>query len=139
MVLGDGYSLLGKINKMTIKDFRDLEVWQISRQFVREVYLATNTFPDHEKFALRSQLRRAAISVPSNIAEGSGRRSTQEFCRFINIASGSLCEVETQLILACDLGYMTEENTKDTFDLADRISKMLYELHQSLQRRKVAA
>lgn len=87
----------------------------------------------HEQFGLTQQMRRASVSVMSNIAEGSGRRSRPEFMRFINIASGSLCELESQLLLAVDLGYSQANAADEILIEADRISKMLYALHRSLQ------
>jgi four helix bundle protein len=83
----------------------NLRAWQISRRLVGEIYKITDRFPSHEQFALTAQLRRAAISIPSNIAEGAARNSSREFHRFLGIARGSLAEVETQLLLANDLGY----------------------------------
>ena len=91
-----------------MKSYKELEVWQISRQFVADVYLLLKKFPDTERYALCDQLRRAVISIPSNIAEGFGRDTHKDFSHFLVQARGSLCEVETQLILASDLGYITE-------------------------------
>lgn len=101
-------------------------------EFVQDVYAFTANFNKDEIYGLTQQLRRSAVSVPSNIAEGSGRRSSQEFARFINIASGSLCEAETQILLAVGLRYATHEKSELLLQKADRISKMLYSLHQSL-------
>jgi len=117
---------------MTIKDYSDLEVWQFSKEMAKDIYALTATWPQDERFGLTQQARRAAVSVMSNIAEGSGRRSAQEFMRFINIASGSLCEVESQLLLAIDLEYMDRSSVDIILAKADRISKMLYALHKSL-------
>lgn len=128
MVLGTAYS----VRMMKIKNYRDLNVWQISMELVKDVYEITATFPKEELYGLTQQLRRATISIPSNIAEGSGRCSTQEFARFANIASGSLCEVETQILLAVSLCYVTPEKCNLLLQKADRISKMLYSLHKSL-------
>ncbi len=117
---------------MGVKSYRDLEVWKLSREFAREVYDMTSTFPMDERFGLTQQVRRAAVSVMSNIAEGSKRRSKQEFARFINIASGSLCEAESQLLLSADLQYLSAEIVDKALIRSDRISKMLYALHESL-------
>ncbi len=117
---------------MSVKNYRDLDVWKIAMEFVKDIYKITGKFPKEETYGLTQQLRRAAISVPSNIAEGSGRRSTQEFARFTNIASGSVCEVETQILLAVDLSYITDKECDLLIQKADRISKMLYALHKSL-------
>lgn len=92
----------------------------------------TKRFPSEERWGLTSQIRRAAVSVMSNIAEGSGRRSKPEFMRFLNIASGSLCEMEAQLLLASDLKFVNSSEADKILAKADRISKMLYALHRSL-------
>ena len=89
-------------------DFRDLVVWQKAVAFVTEVYRATQSFPTDERFGLTSQIRRAAVSIPSNIAEGQGRLTRGEFRQFLGHAKGSLCEVETQLIIAQNLGYLSD-------------------------------
>jgi four helix bundle protein len=90
------------------QDFRNLVAWQKAIAFVTDVYRATQSFPNEEKFGLTSQLRRAAVSIPSNIAEGQGRLSRGEFRQFLGQAKGSICEVETQPIIAQNLGYLTE-------------------------------
>jgi four helix bundle protein len=91
-----------------MKGHRDLLVWQESIALVKDIYAATKTFPDDEKFGLTSQMRRAAVSLPSNIAEGAGRGSQREFAQFLVIARGSLSELETQLIIAKELNYLNE-------------------------------
>jgi len=88
-----------------VRSYRDLDVWELGMKLVREVYILTDTFPDREKYGLASQLRRAAPSVPSNIAEGHAKDSTKEYLRHLSIALGSLAEVETQLLLAESLDY----------------------------------
>lgn len=85
--------------------YKDLEVWKLSLQFVAEIYKLTQTFPKHEIYGLSSQLQRASVSIPSNIAEGSGRKSTKDFIHFLFIAKGSLLEIETQLEIAKILNY----------------------------------
>lgn len=97
----------------------DLLVWQESMALARDVYSATADFPNHELYGLTSQIRRAAVSIPSNIAEGAGRIGPREFNKFLGIARGSLCELETQLLLANDLGYLAEG-----FGLFDRIERV---------------
>ena len=87
------------------RSFRDLMVWQRAHEFVLTVYRLTESFPDREKFGLSHQMRRAAVSIPANIAEGFGKRSQAEKARFLNIAEGSLEECRYYLILAHDLGY----------------------------------
>jgi four helix bundle protein len=91
------------------QDFRNLVVWQKAIAFVTEVYRATQSFPNEEKFGLTSQLRRASVSIPSNIAEGQGRLTRGEFRQFLGHAKGSICEVETQLIIAHNLGYLNDQ------------------------------
>jgi len=88
------------------QDFRGLVVWQKAVAFVTELYRATRSFPDDEKFGLTSQLRRAGVSIPSNIAEGQGRLTRGEFRQALGHAKGSICEVETQLVIAQNLGYL---------------------------------
>lgn len=120
---------------MTIRSYRDLEVWQKSRALVSRIYRLTKTFPKEEMFGLTSQLRRAAISVPSNIAEGKSRRSTRDYMRFLDIAYGSIAEVETQLHIACDLVYTTGKKiTRLLHDYAE-IGRMLNGLLNSLEKK----
>lgn len=83
-----------------------MEIWKLSRIFCKEVYEVTATFPEAEKFGLVNQLRRASVSVPSNIAEGASRNSNKDFSRFLEIAIGSCYEIETQLLISNDLGYL---------------------------------
>jgi four helix bundle protein len=103
-----------------------LEVWQESRELVKDIYVATYHFPPQEKFGLTSQLRRAAISISSNIAEGSSRRSQKDQARFYEIAYGSLIEVLNQLILAQDLEYLNPDRLEAIRPKIDRIGRMLY-------------
>ena len=114
---------------------KDLKVWNKSIQLVIKIYNLVKVLPSDEKFGLSSQLKRSAVSVSSNIAEGAGRSSTKELIRFIDIASGSLSELETQVILVQKLGF------GDTDDLIRNeivtIRKMLYRLKQSLKRKGV--
>ncbi len=88
-----------------VKSHEDLRIWKSGRKLVIDIYKITSEFPKHEIYGLVSQMRRASISVPSNIAEGAGRRSPGDFCRFLYYASGSLSELETQLYLSGELGY----------------------------------
>ena len=90
-----------------INSHKDLKVWQESMDYVVEIYKLLEQFPDEEKFILTNQIKRAAISIPSNIAEGAGRESNQEFFRFLSISQGSLSELETQLEIAEKLKYIT--------------------------------
>jgi len=93
-----------------MNDFRKLEAWQLSKELSLQIYNVTELFPESEKFGLSNQIRRSAISIPSNIAEGSGRNSKIDFNRFISIALGSSYELDTQLEIAFELSYISEEN-----------------------------
>ena len=109
---------------------KDLTVWQKSIQLVVEVYKLTKTLPEEEKYGLISQMRRAAVSIPSNIAEGSGRNSTKEYVRFVNISRASLSELDTQLIICKELSFVSDTKTID--GLINEIGKMLYRLNEKL-------
>ena len=106
-----------------MRNFREFEIWQKARKLVKDIYQVTDNFPAKERYGLNSQIQRAAVSIPSNIAEGCSRRSEVDFARFLEIAQGSAFEVETQLILANDIGYLQDALLTD----------LLKELH-SLQR-----
>ena len=108
-----------------IRPYKKLEVYTVGKELVLHVYELLKKFPKEEQYALCDQLRRAVISVPSNIAEGLGRLSKKEQVRFIEIAYGSLLEVETQLELACDLHYISEEDLDGVMALVDREAKLL--------------
>jgi four helix bundle protein len=95
-----------------MRGHRDLVAWQKAMALTKQIYLLTNEFQKHELYGLTSQLRRAAVSVPSNLAEGAARNSKREFGYFVGIARGSLAEIETQVELAVSLGYMSEESAK---------------------------
>ena len=111
--------------------FEKLNAWQESRKMVAAVYQLLNKFPNEERYALCDQLRRAAISVPSNIAEGSGRIAVKEQIHFLEIAFGSLMEVYCQLQLAVDLGYITDDDFKQTKPIIYNTSKLLSGLRSS--------
>jgi len=119
----------------TSGSYKDLIVWQKSIVLVREIYELTKTFPNEEKFGLVSQMRRAAVSVPSNIAEGQARRTTPDFVRFVSNAEGSLAELDTQLILALQLGFCNEARSEKCFDLIEENKKMLNALRRKLMAR----
>ncbi len=101
----------------------DLKVWQLAMDLVTDVYAITKLFPDSEKFGLASQMQRAAVSVPSNIAEGAGRESDADFMRFLVIARGSLSELETQVLISQRLGYVDDVN--EQLDRIREIFKLL--------------
>lgn len=120
---------------MKIQSYRELEVWLLSMDLAEQCYRVTKTFPKEELFGLTSQIRRAACSVPANIAEGHGRNSTKEFLNHLSIARGSLHEVETHLLLAQRVELLKAEQTKPLLEISERISQMLSRLRQSLERR----
>ena len=119
---------------MAVTSYRDLETWQIAMKLVSEVYRVTKSFPRDEIYGLTNQLRRAAVSVPSNIAEGQGRDSTKEFLHYLSMAHGSLCELETQLLIAQGLGYLTQEDTDKLASLAVSVGRLINGLSRSLRR-----
>ena len=119
-----------------VTSYRDLKVWRRSLDWAEAIYEATAHWPRDERFGLISQIRRSAISVASNIAEGAARRSTGEFIQFVGIAQGSLAEAETQLFLAQRLGYVPANDANALLATADEISRMLAALSVSLARRK---
>jgi four helix bundle protein len=108
-----------------MKTHKDLNVWKESMSFVTSIYEKTNSFPKDELFALTSQIRRSAVSVPSNIAEGAARESNKEFLRFLYIAQGSISELDTQLQIACNLHFLNEEGYLNLSDKLALIRKML--------------
>jgi four helix bundle protein len=114
--------------------FQDLKVWQRSHALVLAIYRLTIPFPKTEQFGLTSQLRRAASSVPTNITEGSKRRTRQEFARFLNIAEGSLAEVEYLLILSRDLRFLSQADAANTLAEVIEIAKMLNALRVKVER-----
>lgn len=110
----------------------NLEAWKLSRKLVTDVYKLTKGFPKEEIFGLASQMRRSAVSIPSNIAEGAARSGPKEFAQFLNIARGSLSELETQLLIATDLGYVKENDP--IFALVYHVSRLVTGLHKSVRR-----
>lgn len=118
--------------------YRDLHVWQRATALAVEVYRRTAKFPADERFGLTSQVRRAVVSVASNIAEGSGRASWGDLLRHLSIARGSLKEVEAQLFIAVQLGYCTEPELAKCFEGCDIVSRMLTNLQRSIRVRREA-
>lgn len=108
-----------------MRDFRKLEIWKNGIEIVKRIYKLSNQLPSQEKFGLKSQMTRAAISIPSNIAEGSSRNSEIEFKRFLEIAIGSLFEVETQLIISEELGFIKRDEFIDILKLLEKEAKMI--------------
>ena len=112
--------------------YKALVVWQKGMVLAKQVYQLTETFPSSEKYGLVAQMRRAGVSVPSNIAEGQARRSRREFIQFVSHAEGSAAELETQLILSAELGYCSGALVQTTLDLIEEVRKMLFALRKKL-------
>ena len=119
---------MGKINS-----YKDLQVWQKAIQLVTDVYTLTKSFPKEDMYGLTSQMRRSAISIPSNIAEGQSKRSTKDYIRFLNIAYGSCAELETQLCISQNLNYAASEQILALSDKGSEISRMINGLINSLE------
>ena len=122
-----------------IKSFRDLLVWQKAHLLTLAVYQETKKFPSDEKFGLTSQLRRSVSSVPTNIVEGYARNGSKEFGHFLNIARGSVEETKYHLILAKDLGYLSEEKFQALFSLCDEAGRMLFALQTKVRAPKASS
>lgn len=120
---------------MAIRSYRDLRVWEHGLSLVEDVYRASAGFPRAEVFGLQSQIRRAAVSIPSNIAEGHARESTREFLRFLSIAMGSAAELQTHLEVAKRLGYLEAARAEKLAFDAGEVTKMLHGLRGGLRRR----
>ncbi len=118
---------------MCNRNYRDLIAWQKAMEFAEATYEISVDFPDEERFSLTSQLRRSAVSVASNIAEGEGRFSTPDFMRFLSIAHGSLSEAETQILLAIRLKYLAAEDAHPILSLASEVGKLIHGLARSLK------
>lgn len=115
-----------------MQDFRKLDVWQLSHQLVLDVYRASAGFPPDELYGLTSQIRRAAASVPTNIAEGCGRETSGELRRFLYVAMGSASELEYLLLLACDLGFLGQTMYQQLHEKVSSVRRMLNALIQKL-------
>ena len=110
---------------MSVKSYQELIVWQKAMQLVEEVYRLARMLPKAELFALSDQMRRAAVSIPSNIAEGQARNSTKEFVNFLSISRGSTAELETQLIICVRLKFLTPSQTEAALNLCGEVGRML--------------
>jgi four helix bundle protein len=119
---------------MKVRNYQELIVWQKAMDLVEQVYLASKAFPREEAYGLTSQVRRAAISIPSNIAEGQGRRTTPDFQRHLSIAYGSLRELETQTLIAARLRYLAEGECQAVLRMAGEVGRLLNGLKSSLER-----
>jgi len=118
-----------------ISSYRDLEVWKRAMTLVTDVYRTTQAFPKDEMYGLTSQVRRAASSIPANIAEGWGRNMTGEYVQFLRIARGSLLELETHIAIAENLGYISHEASRQIACRTEEIGKMLFALIAGVQRK----
>jgi four helix bundle protein len=119
-------------NVQKSRSYQDLEVWKLSINFVKEIFRLTEKFPPREIYGLTNQIRRAAVSIPSNIAEGQGRSSGKEFKQYLGIALGSLAEVETQLIIAREINFLGSQEVEPLLFNIDRIRKMIKGLSKSI-------
>ncbi|MBW4890341.1 four helix bundle protein [Mucilaginibacter sp. HMF5004] len=113
-------------------NFKELKVWRAGIDLSKSIFILTKKFPTEERFGLISQMTRAAVSIPSNIAEGCGRKSNKELYQFLNIALGSAFELETQLIIAREFAYITDESLNTNVGLVTDIQKMIIGLQKSL-------
>lgn len=120
---------------MSINSFRDLRVWQASMDLVEQVYQLTQTFPSQEIYGLISQMRRAAVSIPSNIAEGHTREHSKEYLHHLSMAQASLAELQTQLEIAGRLKYLSSDQVNQTLEQAVSLSKQLYALRNAVTKR----
>ena len=111
--------------------FEKLEVWIEAKDLTKQIYNLTNKFPENEKFGMTNQLRRASVSIPSNIAEGSSRSSNKEFSRFLDFSLGSAYEVETQLLISSDLKFISSEQLQQILPKLNNIIKMILSYHNS--------
>jgi len=118
-----------------MQDFKNLAVWQAARRLTKSVYQLSADFPQSEEFGLKAQMRRASVSICSNIAEGCGRRGDREFRRFLDVAMGSACELECELIIACDLAFIAESVREQALTVLIEIKRML----TGLMKRLIAA
>ena len=121
------------IQQTKVRSYRDLRVWQAGMELAESCYLLTKRFPKEELFGMTAQIRRAATSVPANIAEGYGRNSRGEYSQFLRISQGSLKELETHLMLASRVGLLGQPETKAILEECDHLGKMLHRLIRSLQ------
>lgn len=119
--------------KVTLESYKDLIVWKKSYKLCLDIYKITKEFPRNEEYGLTSQIKRSALSVPSNIAEGYNRQSRAEYIRFLYIAYGSLAELETQLMLAKDLKFTKNSNIEEAINLQNEVQKIMFGLIKSIK------
>lgn len=128
--------LIVSMEEKMVQSYKDLIVWQRAMDVVIEVYKLVKLLPKEETYALSDQMRRSAVSIPSNIAEGQGRNSTKEYLQFLSIAKGSICELETQLIICNKTNYLTAEQTAAVEEMLQETGKMLNALMKKLRQVK---
>ncbi len=115
-----------------MQNYRNLKIWSLSMELTKNIYEVTQKYPTEEKYGLTSQIRRSAVSIPSNIAEGAGRNGSKEFNNFLGIAMGSLFELDTQVQLSYDLKYIQVENYKNILDYITQLRKMIFHFQKKL-------
>lgn len=115
-----------------MQDFKKLKIWQLGREFTKDIYDITDHFPKHEFHSMTNQLRRASYSIPSNISEGSGKNSQKDFARYLSIVNGSIKECECFLILSKDLEYITQKEFNELNEKLEIIGKMCNKLMQKI-------
>lgn len=113
--------------------YKDLIVWQKSMDLVEEIYRLTKSLPKEEMYSLSDQMKRAAVSIPSNIAEGKNRNSNKEYIHFLSIAHGSISELETQLLICVRIGYLSQEQIDRAIELCDEVGRMIFSLQQAIK------
>ena len=131
MLIADSFKLIAY--NFAMKDFRQLKVWEKAHQLALAIYKETKSFPKEELYGLTSQIRRASMSIPTNIAEGCGRQTDAEFARFLQIAMGSASETEYQLILAHDLEFLSKETHEKLHTNVEEVKRMLASLLKTLR------
>jgi four helix bundle protein len=114
-------------------NFKELIIWQKARKLVKDVYVVVKSFPDDEKFGIISQIKRASVSIPANIAEGAGRNTDKDFGRFLDIANGSSYELETLIILSSDLEYLNKSDFEIIIDKIKEVQKMIYSFRNKIR------
>ena len=126
---------MGSANSTIVNSYRDLRVWQMGMDLVEDIYRVTRGFPSAELYGLTSQMRRAAVSVPSNIAEGHTREHLKEYLNFLSVAQGSVAELQTQVEIAVRLGYAVEADVRKLLQTTAALAKQLYSLRNALVRK----
>jgi four helix bundle protein len=113
-------------------NYKELKIWKLAMKLAEKIYLITQKFPEEEKYGLKSQMRRCAVSIPSNMAEGAGRNGNKEFNQFLGIALGSLFELDTQVELSHSFKYISKADYEDVLDNIEQIRRMTYSFKQKL-------